>query len=330
MEKAPNSLAAANQMLTYFAEFDPTEVTHELDHAFVECATFADDVKYHGEGWQSDFHFKDTNYIEEGVESDYTIANPNPNNLLSGLYSIVAWLSGKQGTDYKTSYMYTYLMNKFANNENVAKSFALRLLIHYVGDIAEPFHSESRYNHNYLAGDKGANDFPLPYHYNVDELHALWDQVMYTERTFISRPFTAETWASFQPLVTQMMSEYAQSVQDPSVYETLDFDAMSLESYNVAKTLYDGKYFLRIFKIARSHFHNFLGVTENLAVPQAYLDKNIPVARERLNIGGYRLYYTIDFIFGDSKNVNEEELGQFTSLVKTIFGIDETRTEFLQ
>ena len=135
MEKAPNSLAAANQLLTYFAEYDPTEVTHELDHAFVECATFADDTKYHGEAWQSDFHFKDTVYIEEGVESDYTIAKPNSNNLLNGLYSIVAWLSGKQGTDYKTSYMYTYLMSKFANNEHVAKSFALRLLIHYVGDI---------------------------------------------------------------------------------------------------------------------------------------------------------------------------------------------------
>lgn len=50
-EKAPSALEAANKMLTYLGEYDPTFTTHELDHAFVECATFADDFKYHGEAW---------------------------------------------------------------------------------------------------------------------------------------------------------------------------------------------------------------------------------------------------------------------------------------
>ena len=50
-ENAPSSLAAANKMLTYLGEYDPTYTTHEDEHAFVECATFADDFKYHGEGW---------------------------------------------------------------------------------------------------------------------------------------------------------------------------------------------------------------------------------------------------------------------------------------
>jgi len=70
---------------------------------------------------------------------------------------------------------------------------------------------------------------------------------MYTERNFITRPFTAETWAAFQPLVTNLMSDYAYAVKDSSVYETLDFDAMSLEGYNIAKTLYEGKYLLSVF-----------------------------------------------------------------------------------
>ena len=243
-EKAPDSLAAANLMLTYFADFDPEEVSHEADHAFVECATFADDMKYHGEGWQSDFHFKDINFIEEGTEADYDIQTEKTRNLTTGLYPIVAWLSGKQGTDYKTSYMYTFLMDKFDNDENIAKSFALRLLIHYVGDIVQPFHNEARYNSDYPSGDAGANAFPLKYHYTVDELHALWDQVMYTQRHFVARPFTAETWATFQPEVTTMMSDYAYAVKDSSVYETLDYDAMSEEGFEIAKTLYDGKYYL--------------------------------------------------------------------------------------
>ena len=43
-----------------------------------------------------------------------------------------------------------------------------------------------------------------------------------------------------------------------------------------------------------------VGVYEDLAVPQDYLDKNIPVAENQIVIGGYRLAYVINFIFGDS------------------------------
>ena len=179
-------------MLTYLADYDPDFTTHEDEHAFVETATFADDYKYHGEGWQGDFHFIDYPWIEDGVESDFDIKSTD-RNLTTALNDIVGWLSGKMGDDYKTSYMYTYLMNKFEDNEDVAKSYALRLLIHYVGDLVQPFHCESRYNLEEFSttdGDKGANSFPLKYHYDVDELHALWDKVLYDQHNNIARPFT--------------------------------------------------------------------------------------------------------------------------------------------
>ena len=93
--------------------------------------------------------------------------------------------------------MYQFLMNKFENNENVAKSFALRLLIHYIGDLVQPFHNESRYNKENLEGDKGANKFVLPNHYGAAELHAVWDFVLYEEHNNIARPFTSDTWTEF-------------------------------------------------------------------------------------------------------------------------------------
>ena len=37
-----------------------------------------------------------------------------------------------------------------------------------------------------------------------------------------------------------MMDDYAAVVDDPATYETLDFDAMAVESFNIAVTLYDG------------------------------------------------------------------------------------------
>ncbi len=174
-------------------------------------------------------------------------------------------------------------MDEFDNNENVAKSYALRLLIHYMGDLVQPLHSENRYNSEFPAGDTGANDFPLKYHYDVDELHALWDKVLYEEHNNIARPFTEATWDEFEPRVTGVMETYADGVADPSVYESIDFDSFAHESFDIATTVYDGVY-------------------ENEAVPQAYLDKFIPVAYTRINIGGYRLYYTIQYIFGDSKS----------------------------
>lgn len=67
------------------------------------------------------------------------------------------------------------------------KSYALRLLIHYIGDISQPFHCESRFDQTFPTGDAGANAFALPSHYEVDELHALIDKVLYVERTNIPR-----------------------------------------------------------------------------------------------------------------------------------------------
>jgi hypothetical protein len=77
-------------MLTYLAAFNATLTVGELDHPFVEAATFADDIKYHGGAWQSDFHFVQTLYIPEGEgkASDYKIT-VKKHNLTFGIEAIV-------------------------------------------------------------------------------------------------------------------------------------------------------------------------------------------------------------------------------------------------
>jgi hypothetical protein len=241
-EKAPSALTAANKLLTYYADYDTEGKTeHEGDHAFVETATFADDVKYHGEAWQSDFHFVTQPYVEEGELEDYEY-KASTRNLTVGISDIVAWLSGKKGTTYKSHYMYPYLMNKFNNDENVAKSYALRLLIHYIGDLVQPFHCENRFNKDFISGDKGGNLFPLPNHYSIDELHALWDKVLYEERNNIARPFTDSTWTSFQTHLDEVLGTYSYAVEGSSIYKTTNYDKWAKESLEIAKSLYDGKF----------------------------------------------------------------------------------------
>ena len=80
------------------------------------------------------------------------------------------------------------------------------------------------------------------------------------------------------------MANYTAAVQDPTVYQNTDFDQWVQEGYEKAKPLYEG-------------------IQEYGKVPPEYLEKNIPIAYEQILIGGYRLYYVIDYIFNDSNNI---------------------------
>lgn len=228
-------------MLTYLAEYNATLTTHEDMHPFVECSTWADDYKYHGHAWQGNFHFMNTPYYPEGESPDYDI-NEDYRNLTAVEY-ITQWLSAADdGDDYLDWYGYQYIStNLYPGLPDVQKSYALRLLIHYMGDLMQPLHNTNLYDDEYPSGDKGGNSFTLPYHYGADELHAVWDIIIYSQHNNIARPFTTETWDEFQPQVLEMMDRNADVVSEKSSYETLDFHAVHMESWEMAKDVYVGK-----------------------------------------------------------------------------------------
>jgi hypothetical protein len=75
-------------------------------------------------------------------------------------------------------------------------STAMRLLIHYVGDIHQPLHATSRVDHEHPKGDRGGNDFPLPSKKDAiyGNLHAVWDSVLYEFSGYTKIPFSASDW----------------------------------------------------------------------------------------------------------------------------------------
>jgi hypothetical protein len=75
-----------------------------------------------------------------------------------------------------------------------AMSTAMRLLIHYAGDIHQPLHCTSRIDKNYPQGDFGGNTVPIATRDNITELHAVWDSVLYTHEGYATLPFTEEAW----------------------------------------------------------------------------------------------------------------------------------------
>ena len=66
-------------------------------------------------------------------------------------------------------------------DEDDQKSFALRLIIHYHGDIHQPLHTAAEVDHYYPEGDAGGNFEHVPEVNNtgVTNLHKIWDSVVY-------------------------------------------------------------------------------------------------------------------------------------------------------
>lgn len=162
----------------------------ERDYPFVECVTLADDNKRRGGGWQSNWHFQDNGFSGDGQNYEFVVSSKN---IVGALPDLFHWLRGDEvgGSTYVTT-----LLSKTASADE-AKSLALRLIIHYMGDLHQPLHLVSRYTKENPKGDKGGNLFELKNHYKANELHAVFDNVLYLYHTSIKRPFSADGWNDF-------------------------------------------------------------------------------------------------------------------------------------
>lgn len=63
-QEAPEALKAANEVLSTYKNAHPDMTKLEGNFPFVECATFADEIKAKGGAFQSGWHFIDTPYLD--------------------------------------------------------------------------------------------------------------------------------------------------------------------------------------------------------------------------------------------------------------------------
>lgn len=193
--------------------------------------------------------------------------------------SIYTWLTGGDASE---TVAYQTVM-KHVNSTDEGKSLALRLLIHYYGDVHQPLHSSDRYTKDLPKGDKGGNAVPLKNHYSANELHAVWDNVIYTYHTNPKRPFTSATWADFGHLADDLQSRFTFTKAETN---TVDFGKFRDESYAIAVTAYDG-----------------VTPGKDQVLPDSYIAKFQPIAHKRVALAAQRLVYGIEQIFGKSNTV---------------------------
>lgn len=113
----------------------------------VECTTFGDDIKYKGGGYQSGWHFIDSPYFDQGGSaSDFPDFKMDDHDVVEAITNIGNWF--RKSGDYKNTYTYEQIMShgQKGHTEEDAESTAMRLLLHYIGDVHQPLHATSRVN----------------------------------------------------------------------------------------------------------------------------------------------------------------------------------------
>ncbi|MGM4915032.1 S1/P1 nuclease [Rhizobium sp. 768_B6_N1_8] len=136
---------------------------------------------------------------------------------------------------------------------------SLRYLIHFVGDLHQPFHT--------VADENGANGIKVtvkfaglinsPPKAPDDNLHAVWDSTIIRQTTY--------AWGSY---VDRLEGDWL--LKHPEASETLDPVAWTLEAHKLARDM-------------------AAGISSGATLDKAYYDKALPVVDEQLGRAGLRL-----------------------------------------
>eukprot|EP00494_Astrolonche_serrata_P031297 UN31566 len=113
-----------------------------------------------GGGYQSEWHFVNTPYLDNDPDISHYDFKFDPKNITLIVPQLIDYLVDKGDVDnyYAVQEIRAHAYKGATENDN--KSTALRLLIHYIGDLHQPLHAATRVDDAYPSGDRGGNSFP--------------------------------------------------------------------------------------------------------------------------------------------------------------------------
>ena len=160
-------------------------------------------------------------------------------NVVDALTDLTAFMKRESGSaDSK----YIREIAEYFPAEEDQRSFSLRLIIHYLGDIHQPLHGVSEVDSRFPAGDLGGNaqKVPLDEASGVGDLHAIWDSVIYEYTGYETMPFDSEEWSYYSEQATKLHTAHP---IDEAVIFPNQFATWSKEGLDLAiSTVYEGKY----------------------------------------------------------------------------------------
>ena len=97
-----------------------------------------------------------------------------------------------------------------------ARSVALRLLMHYVGDIHQPLHVTEHYNDQYRTGDLGGNLVKLNEKFGISNLHQAWDSALYQFVDEYKRPLNYDGYSRLSKTISIFKKEFGRKFMEMS------------------------------------------------------------------------------------------------------------------
>jgi len=251
--------AKANELLAI--KINPAAVSAKSKD-FVNAAHWADDLRPFPE-FDS---FKPLHFIDQPFSIDGTTLPadlPEPDNIVKALQDNVNIL--KTSTDKN------------------AQAQALRLIIHFVGDIHQPLHCATRVDSAHPEGDRGGNlvSIKIPGtggKLKTTNLHSYWDGGISTfpptGPNFKPPPLSQIPAAAAKAMAGNPDTDPALKLDDP-----FNFTAWADESLTLAKDV------------------AYKGITKGAKPNAAYKNASVKVVRQRVAWGGYRLAALLNAIW---------------------------------
>lgn len=247
----------------------------EGSHPFTECATFADDCKGKGYSFQSNWHYINLPYLDEAGTTldDFDFVQPDV-DVVQALDAYTKFLKGEISASETT---YTSQVASKFSYENDQRSFALRMLIHYVGDVHQPLHSAALVDSEYTTGDRGGTAEKIPSVMGVNTLHFVWDSAVYEYTGKPKLPLSDSDWTWYTTESEAIDETYP--VSDSEI-KAKQFTVWANESLEMAE---------------QDVYPDFV---EGEDPDQAYKDKNVPLIKARINLAASRLAALMVDIYG--------------------------------
>lgn len=269
-------LSAALTELAVLVKTQPSLVK-EKNHSFTECATFADDIKGKGYSFQSDWHFTNEPYLDEPGTTidDFNFTIPDI-DVIGAMVDLTKFLKNEM-TVSESTYLKA-IADKLSDDAD-QRSFAVRLLIHFVGDIHQPEHAVALVDSKYPTGDRGGNSEKIPSKSGVGNLHFVWDSVLYEYTGRPNLPLSDSDFDWYTTEAAKLAGEYSVSSSD---LKAQDFNGWAKESLEMAETFV---------------YPNFVSGEDP---DQAYIDAAKPVCEKSLIVAGARLAALMVNIYGDN------------------------------
>jgi hypothetical protein len=253
----PRAKARATELLAI--PINPADVSAKSKD-FVSASHWADDLRPFPE-FDS---FKELHFIDFPFSTDGTAlpSVPTP-NIVTALQENVNIL--KTSTDKN------------------AQAQALRLIIHFAGDIHQPLHCAARVSSTHPDGDQGGNLVSIMVpdkngHMKKTNLHSFWDSGIGafppTGPNFAPPPLSQIPAAAAKARAGNPATAPGLKLDDP-----LAFSAWADESFDLAKSV------------------TYKGMENGTTPTAAYKTKALKVANQRVAWGGYRLAALLNSIW---------------------------------